>query len=62
MIATLLGLHRKNPSQTRSSPFLAGYPVGPASTSPEHFIVELEGLLVSPILPDESSLVQVLSK
>jgi hypothetical protein len=33
MIATLLGLHRSNPSQTRSSPFLTGYPVGPASTS-----------------------------
>jgi hypothetical protein len=37
MIAILLGLHGRNPSQTRSSPFLAGYPVGPASTSPRAF-------------------------
>jgi hypothetical protein len=32
MIAMLLWLHGRNPSQTRSSPFLAGYPVSPAST------------------------------
>jgi hypothetical protein len=32
MVATLLGLHGRNPSQTRSSPFLAGYLMGPAST------------------------------
>jgi hypothetical protein len=32
MIAMLLGLHGRNPSETISSPFLAGYPVGPAST------------------------------
>jgi hypothetical protein len=32
MIATLLGLHGRNPSQTRSSSFFAGYPVGLAST------------------------------
>jgi hypothetical protein len=33
MIATLLGLHGRNPSQTRSSPFLVGHPMGLALTS-----------------------------
>jgi hypothetical protein len=35
--------------------------MGPASTSPEHFMVELEGLFISLALPDELSLVWVLS-
>jgi hypothetical protein len=38
-----------------------GNPMGPASTTLEHFMVELEDLLVSPAFPDESSLFRVLS-
>jgi hypothetical protein len=37
MIATLLELHGRNPSQTRSSLFLVRYSTGPASTSPRAF-------------------------
>jgi hypothetical protein len=37
MIATLLGLYGRNHSQTRSSPFLVGYPVGPTLTSSRAF-------------------------
>jgi hypothetical protein len=62
MYLVQVGLHIRNPSWTRSSLFPVGNPLGPASTSPEHFMVELEDFFVSPALPSESSLVWVLSK
>jgi hypothetical protein len=43
-------------------PSLRGTPWVPHRQAPEHFMVELEDLLVSPALPGESSVVRVLSK
>jgi hypothetical protein len=46
-IAMLLGLHMGNPSRTKSSPFLSGYP---RTMSHIHFAVQRDKMFILPLL------------